>query len=167
MKENMDEILPRQSEIENTANVIRSREFLYLARFADKFNRYVEIKLHDQNDQLNRLRFTTLSLLVMRGGSLTPTQVARHMLRSKHSITNIVDNLEKDGFVIRVRDNNDRRALSVRITSAGLAFLNQFLDRRAEGEEQIVSCLDKEEMTLFMQMIRKLWGRLDEKIDEK
>jgi len=163
----MDARLPHKGEIESTANVIRSREFLYLTRFADMLNRYVETKLHDRKSQLNRLRFNTLSLLVTREGSLPPTQLARHMFRSKHSITNVVDSLEKDGFVIRVRDNNDRRALSVKITSAGLAFLNQFLNSKAKDEEQIVSCLDKNETLLLMKLIRKLGQRLDERIDKK
>lgn len=163
----MNQKLPHKGDIENTVNVIRTREFLYLTRFADMLNRYVENKLHDQKNQLNRLRFNTLTLLAFRGGNLPPTQLARHMFRSKHSITNVVDSLEKDGFVTRVRDNNDRRSLSVKITSAGLAFLNQLLDYRAEDEEQIMSCLDKNEIALLMKLIRKLEHRLDEKIDEK
>jgi DNA-binding MarR family transcriptional regulator len=166
-RESINQRLPHKGEIENTANVIRSREFLYLTRFADMLNRYVEIKLQDRNGQLNRLKFNTLSLLVVRGGSLPPTQLARHMFRSKHSITNVIDNLEEDGFVTRIRDNNDRRSLSVKITSAGLAFLNQFLDYRAKDEEQIVSCLNKNEIALLMKLIRKLGHRLDEKIDDK
>lgn len=162
----MNQRLPHKGEIEDTVKVIRAREFLYLTRFADMLDRYVETKLHDRKSQLNRLRFNTLSLLVFRGGDLPPTQLARHMFRSKHSITNVIDSLEKDGFVTRIHDNNDRRSLSIKITSAGLTFLNQVLDYRAEDEEQIMSCLDKNEIALLMKMIRKLERRLDEKIDE-
>jgi len=162
----MNQRLPHKGEIENTVNVIRSREFLYLTRFADMLNRYVETKLHDRRNQFNRLRFNALSLLVFREGNLSPTQLAQHMFRSKHSITNVVDSLEKDGFVTRIRDNNDRRSLSVNITSAGLAFLNQVLDYRAEDEEQIISCLDKNEIALLMKLIQKLGHRLHEKIDK-
>ena len=159
--------LPDQAEIDSTAGVIRAREFLYLTRFADMLGRYVDIKLQDQRNHFNRLRFNTLSFLVARGGSLTPTQFARRMFRSKYSITSVIDNLEEEGFVIRVHDKHDRRSVQVKITVNGLAFLNRLLEQRAGDEKQILSCLDAGEIAMLANIIRKLDRRLAESLNGK
>jgi len=155
--------LPRTDEIENTAELIRSREFLYLTSFADMINRYVEIRFKDKFG-FNRLRFATLSFLVTRGGGLTPTKLAQLMFRSKHSITNLIDRLEEDGFVIRERVSKDRRTILVTITSAGLEFLARTINGHVEDEEEILTCLDKNEFEMLTSSIHKLREMLIKKL---
>lgn len=155
--------LPRTDEIENTAKLIRSREFLYLTSFADMINRYVEIRFKDKFG-FNRLRFATLSSLVTRGGSLTLTKLAQLMFRSKHSITNLIDRLEEDGFVVRERVNKDRRTILATITSAGLEFLARTINGHVEDEEEILTCLDKNEFEMLTSSIRKLRETLIKKL---
>lgn len=58
------------------------------------------------------------------------------MLRSKHSITKIIDSLEKEGLVIRDFTNKDRRITFIKLTAAGLEHLKQ---RFVKGNE----CADK------------------------
>ncbi|MFC1820632.1 MarR family winged helix-turn-helix transcriptional regulator, partial [Thermodesulfobacteriota bacterium] len=98
-------VFPVNGRIEKAAEEIRSREFSYLASFADIINRYMDLRFK----KLNRLRYGVLSLLITRGGSLTHTRLAKLMFRSKHGITKVIDDLEKDGLVVRTPGSRDRR----------------------------------------------------------
>src|SRR5258708_30005772 len=45
--------------------------------------------------------------------------LAERILYSKSGFTNVVDRMEKEGFVKRVRPENDRRSILVVLTDAG------------------------------------------------
>ena len=156
----MSERLPHHNEIENVATAIRARELTRLVMFADMVSRYVDIKLRGK---VNWLRISALSYLITRGGSLTASQLARLMLRSNYSMTRLIDDLEKDGLVIRERAGKDRRTIDVRITSAGLAFMMQSLGDSDLVEEELMSSLDKDEIETLRNLIRVLRFTLIEK----
>jgi MarR family 2-MHQ and catechol resistance regulon transcriptional repressor len=59
-------------------------------------------------------------------GPLNQTALAQKILKSTGNITMVVDNLEKRGLVERVRDEQDRRNYSVRITPKGSALIKSF-----------------------------------------
>ena len=151
----MTKKLPHSNEIEEATKAIRGYEFLYLAAFADLINRYIDTTLF-KRDVFSRLRWGALSLLIVRGGSLTPTQLARLLFRSKHSITKVVDTLEKDGLVIRERVDKDRRIIHVKVTSEGLDFVTQTLCLGAELTQKVMSTLDKDEGKILVNLIRRL-----------
>lgn len=156
----MSERLPHRNEIENVATAIRAREFPRLVMFADMVSRYVDIKL---KGKVNWLRISALNYLITRGGSLTASQLAQLMLRSNYSMTRLIDDLEKDGLVIRERAGKDRRTIDVRVTPAGLAFMRQSLGDSDLVEEEVMSCLDEDEIETLRNLIRVLRFTLIEK----
>ena len=113
--------------------------------------------------KVNWLRATALTYLITRGDSLTASQLARLMLRSNYSMTRLIDDLEKDGLVIRERAGKDRRTIDVRITSDGLAFMMQTLSDNDLVEEELMSCLDENEILTLRNLIRVLRFTLVEK----
>ena len=156
----MSERLPHRNEIEDVATAIRAREFPRLVIFADMVGRYVDIKLRGK---INWLRTTVLNYLIIRGGSLTASQLAQLMLRSNYSMTRLIDDLEKDGLVIRERAGKDRRTIDVKITSDGLAFMRRTLGDSDLVEQEIMSFLDKDEIETLRNLIRVLRFTLIEK----
>jgi MarR family 2-MHQ and catechol resistance regulon transcriptional repressor len=52
-------------------------------------------------------------------GALCQRDIAAKILKSTGNITLVIDNLEKQGLVKRVRDTQDRRYLAVHLTAAG------------------------------------------------
>lgn len=156
----MSERLPHRNEIKDVATAIRARELTRLVMFADMVSRYVDIKLRGK---VNWLRISALSHLITRGGSLTASELARLMLRSNYSMTRLIDDLERDGLVIRERAGKDRRTIDVRITSDGLAFMMQSLGDSDLVEEELMSSLDKDEIETLRNLIRVLRFTLIEK----
>ena len=51
--------------------------------------------------------------------------LAERILYSKSGLTNVVDRMEKEGFVKRVRPENDRRSILVVLTDAGRKKMNE------------------------------------------
>jgi MarR family 2-MHQ and catechol resistance regulon transcriptional repressor len=52
-------------------------------------------------------------------GHMTQGEISVKVLKSGSNMTTVVDNLERDGFVRRERDANDRRVIHVHLTEAG------------------------------------------------
>ena len=85
-----------------------------------------------------------------------PSELARLMLRSSYSMTQLIDRLEKDGFIVRDHNNKDRRIVNVRITSPGLEYVIQSLTHNDVAEKEVMSVLDNDEIERFRNTIRKL-----------
>src|SRR4030067_358884 len=99
MRKTVSRKQPGQDEIEKVADQIATTDFWRCVSFADTTNRYIEITM--EKDNLSRLQAVAMWSLILKGGKSTPTQLARIMFRSKHSMTKIIDNLENEGLVGR------------------------------------------------------------------
>jgi DNA-binding MarR family transcriptional regulator len=139
---------------------MKKKRFLYITSFADILNRYTEIKIKFP------LRYTALSFLITRGGSLTPTEMAQLMFRSKHSVTKIIDALEKDGYAVRIPDKEDRRSIKVKITTHGLEHARKGMSRGDDHVKDLISCLTDEEWDNLLNYIKRLRSTLIEKMKE-
>ena len=156
--------MPSPKEIEKVNSQIRSMQYPRIVVFADVVNRYTQIIL---KNKVSWLRTNALIFLITRGGSLTPSQLARIMLRSNYSITKLIDGLEKDGLVRRCRDNRDRRSINLEVTSESLNYVISSLSNIAEAERELKSWLNKDELENLAPIIRKLRDKLIEKVSER
>ncbi|BCQ10260.1 transcriptional regulator SlyA [Mycobacterium heckeshornense] len=60
-------------------------------------------------------------LILLAQGSARPTALAARLNISKQALNFVLDRLQRDGLVTRVRDPDDRRAKRIRLTPAGMA----------------------------------------------
>jgi len=153
-----------RNEIEKVNIQIRSMEIPRIIAFADVVNRYAQIIL---KNEVSWLRASALIFLITRGGTLTPGQLAHIMLRSRYSITKLIDGLEKDGLVKRYPDGEDRRSIKVKVTSEGLNYVTSSLGVVMEAESELKNWLKDDELKNLAITIRKLKDKLIEKISER
>lgn len=75
--------------------------------------------------------------------------VAQHLRIAPRSVTDVVDSLEKRGFVAREADPTDRRATQVSLTTSGRTILDE-LDtaRRADHEGYFAELSERDRATL-------------------
>jgi len=156
--------MPSSAEIEKVNSQIRSMQFPRIIVFADVVNRYTQKIL---KTKVSWLQASALIFLVTRGGTLTPGQLARIMLRSNYSITKLIDGLEKDRLVKRYPDGKDRRSIKVKVTTEGLNYVISSLGSVVEAEDDLKSWLNDEERENLAANIRKLRDKLIEKITER
>jgi len=67
---------------------------------------------------------------------LRMTDLAERILYSKSGLTNVVDRMEKEGLVRRVRPEDDRRSILVVLTDNGRKTMEQARRRHREGLEE-------------------------------
>jgi MarR family 2-MHQ and catechol resistance regulon transcriptional repressor len=89
-------------------------------------------------------------------GPLCQRDIAAKILKSTGNMTLVIDNLEKSGLVRRVRDNEDRRFLTIHLTEAGTELITKVF---ADVEAAIVvemSILTDQEQEMFGEFCKKL-----------
>jgi DNA-binding MarR family transcriptional regulator len=95
------------------------------------------------------------------------TTLSERLLRAKSTITRIIDQLERDGLVVRTADDDDRRAQRVVLTPAGADLLE-----RARGVHQdalnvrVSAALSVPEQEQFRALLNKLHDSLVDTLDE-
>ena len=100
--------------------------------------------------------FTMLVLLTSAGGQLELRAMRRRLGASKATATEVLDTLETRGFVGRSRLEHDRRAVSVRLTQAGLNLVTHAFPAHAERVREAFGGLDETEKRQLADLCRKL-----------
>lgn len=158
----MAEKSARRVNIEKMRQEILSMELNRLVVFSDVMNRY--LLLRAKGDARTWLRVYAVTFIITRGGKVTPTELAKILLRSRNSVSQLIGGLEKDGLVRRYHSTEDRRTVYVEVTSDGLSFIKARLKVVKSLEEEIKSCLDDGELRIIVDLTRKLRLRLIEKL---
>ena len=126
---------------------------LFLQTF-DAVSRYSETQLAKAG--ISKTHYTVLVLLDNTPVSLTLTELSRWMFRSKNSMTTVIDHMERDGLVQRVRDTKDGRSVRVVATEAGRELFDQVRQPSRELVYRIMSCYDEDKLDHFAELLRML-----------
>lgn len=89
-------------------------------------------------------------------GPLTFTDLSRKKLVSSGNMTCVVDNLEKEGLVERVRSSHDRREILVSLTAKGKKLFDEIFIQHAEYVTKIASVLTPDEQEALSHLLKKL-----------
>lgn len=125
-----------------------------MSAFARAVDKYVSII--SKKNMSNRTGIAVLTQLIVRGGTLQPTELARLMWLSKHSMTKIIDKFEEDGLVSRFRIDDDRRAVLIKVTSFGLTTLMQTLEDHDLLWRDVIDSLNEDEQQELLKLLRKM-----------
>ena len=93
-------------------------------------------------------------------GPLTLGELCRKRLVSGGNMTVVVDNLERDGLVERVRSTEDRRAIVVRLTPKGKSLFDKIFTQHADFVAQLASALTQQEQAELGSLLKKLGTRI-------
>ena len=96
-------------------------------------------------------------------GPMTIGDVSRKMLVTGGCVTVILDNLEKEKLVERIRSTEDRRVIKVQLTPKGESLFKDIFVRHAEHVTQLASVLDEAEQVQLATLLRKLGLALKDK----
>lgn len=128
------------------------RAYVRLIRTAEAL--HLEVSKGLAIEGLTASQFSTLKVLRLHG-PLAQRDIAKYLLKSGGNVTMVVDNLEREGLVARVRDTEDRRIVFVRLTSEGESVFDRVYPghleriRGAIGDlsaaqcEELISLLDQ------------------------
>ncbi|MGG3721283.1 MarR family transcriptional regulator [Bacillus subtilis] len=91
---------------------------------------------------------------------LSPTELAKRSNVTKATITGLLDGLARDGFVSRRHHTEDKRKISIELTTEGKARLEQFLPGHFSKISAVMENYSDEEKDMFVKMLGDLFERL-------
>jgi MarR family 2-MHQ and catechol resistance regulon transcriptional repressor len=94
---------------------------------------------------------------------MTIGDVGKRMLVTGGCTTVILDNLEKEDLVERIRSTEDRRVIKVQLTEKGERLFKQIFAQHANHVTELASVLTEEEQMQLSQLLKKLGLALREK----
>lgn len=87
---------------------------------------------------------------------LSPTQLSDSVVLTSGAMTNRLDRLESDGFVVRLRDPDDRRGVLIQLTPRGRKLVDDAVETRLADAEEAVSSLHRSESRVLAKLLRRL-----------
>ncbi len=115
----------------------------------------MEHELSAAGHELTFSQYITLKMLA--GGQAGVTDLARHAELNPGAMTRLLDKLEAKGFVMRVADPVDRRALQIHLTPAGVSMwqdVNECGQRVRERAMTGMSDAEREQLTRLLEQVR-------------
>lgn len=94
-------------------------------------------------------------------GPLNQRTIGQKLLKSGGNITLVVDNLERQGYVKRKRDPDDRRALIIHLTEKGETFIRDLFPKHLNRISEELSTLAPDELEQLGELCKKV-GRPEE-----
>ncbi len=89
-------------------------------------------------------------------GPLSLGEISAKLLKSTGNITVVIDNLEKNGFAVRERDQQDRRIIRVSLTSKGRELIEKVFPYHVEAITKQMKVLSKEEQQTLADLCKRL-----------
>jgi DNA-binding MarR family transcriptional regulator len=89
-------------------------------------------------------------------GPRTPAELADAAGVTRATMTGLIDTLERDGFVKREPDPNDRRMMSVILTAKGERFLHEFLPSHFRMIAALMGTLSEAERKTLVRLLVKV-----------
>jgi len=117
-------------------------------------NKYVDVRARKYNQ--NRSRLDIMHTLIAHGGILKPSKLGEMTLRTKQTITKVIDGLERDGMVTREIIGKDRRTRKVIITKKGLDSISESLPYTIETINTAMPDLSEKKMEELSSILKKI-----------
>lgn len=89
-------------------------------------------------------------------GPMCQKELGDKLLQSGGNITMVVNNLEKLGLVVRLRDEVDKRYILVHLTWRGSQLIEELFPGHVQDVKEIFSSLTLEERRQLNQLLRKV-----------
>lgn len=142
--------------------------FLHLLRTSDEVFSVTERNLLEH--RISQGRFGVLMLLWRSGpgqatggtaggctmGPRTPAELAKAAGVTRATMTGLIDTLERDGFVKRKPDPNDRRMMSVILTAKAERFLRVLLPHHFKAIKGLLKTLTETERKTLVRLLTKI-----------
>ncbi len=104
---------------------------------------------------LTLAQFGVLEVLYHKG-DLRICDIIEKTLSTGGNMTVVIDNLLKDGFVVRHPDPNDGRASLIGISNKGIGIIEEIFPEHVENIGAILSPLTSEEKQLLIDLLKKV-----------
>ena len=104
---------------------------------------------------LTHVEASVLFIIQAIGYKATPAEISRWILRESHSVSGLLDRMEKEGLVRKVKDLDRKNLIRVELTEKGCEAYNLTVGRSTI--HQIMSALSQKERQQLEKCLQKLF----------
>lgn len=120
-----------------------------------KLKQFIAAKLRKRGVPLTPEQFLLIDLL-WNQGSMSQQQLADQMQKDKNSVTQLVDAIERKGFVVRQQSATDRRSNVLILTDKGIELRDEAKQRGISILDEMLEGISEEELRSFLTTLQKL-----------
>ena len=95
-------------------------------------------------------------LILWEYGNMTIGELSNKMFLAYSTMTDLIDRMEKNNLVKRVRDDRDRRVVHVHLLQEGIAVIEEVLQKRQNYLKSVLRNFSKEEFIQLKNSLKKL-----------
>jgi DNA-binding MarR family transcriptional regulator len=106
------------------------------------------------------LQYTALTVLARRDG-LTSAELARNSFVTPQAMADLVNSLERGGFIVRRRNPDNRRQLLISLTAEGDALLARYDEPVAGIETRMLDGFDEADRERFREYLNRARSALE------
>ncbi len=125
-------------QVNMAANAMKNRFNTFLKPYGLTSEQYVIMKSIDEN------------------ANISPTQLSEITFKDKTTITRMIDTLVKNGMLVRVPKQDDRRAYRIQWSSKGKSIMQEILPITEDVIEKLRSQFSAKELETFLSILEKL-----------
>lgn len=118
------------------------------------------------NDRLVQLGSTRVQWIALyylgKNKSISQVELAKKMNIKSSTVVRLVDRMERDGYVKRVKDANDRRITSLELTDSGINLRKQLLPEGEKASNVFSKGISEEELKIFIHVLNKMVDNINE-----
>lgn len=129
-------------EQETVISILYTNE-LFQHRFGQLFRKY----------GINQAQYNLLRILKVEGKPIPSREIVKRMITVVPAITSSINHLEKSGYVIRTRCDEDRRVFFVSLTTAGKKLLKKIAQPNLEMHHSLVGHLTKKQRQQLINLL--------------
>lgn len=97
-------------------------------------------------------------------GDMTIGDLSNKMYLAFSTTTDLVDRMEKNNLLERVRDNKDRRVVRIHLLDEGRKIIEDVLERRSDYLETVLSEMDEDQFNNITNSLNLLYNAMDKEI---
>ncbi|KGX89039.1 MarR family winged helix-turn-helix transcriptional regulator [Pontibacillus litoralis] len=93
-------------------------------------------------------------------GDMTIGELSNHMHLAYSTTTDLVDRLERNEVVQRVKDEKDRRVVQIRLLDKGKSIIQEVIDKRQAHLEHVFRTFSSEHVELFRHLLNEMYDEM-------
>ena len=119
-------------------------------------NRKLSRNFRQEGVEITPEQWTILLFLWEKDG-VTQQELCNATFKDKHSLTRLIDNMERQHLVVRISDKKDRRNNLIHLTKTGRELENKAYKIANATLEQALQGLSLEELKIGQEVLRKVF----------
>ncbi len=134
----------------------------YVAKVEELLRHVALVIMHRGREHLGDFNITppqfSALLTLIDAGEITMGELCGKLYLACSTVTDLIDRMEKNGYVERFRDSKDRRVIRLRVLPAGFAVYENVLKTRKAYLASILTNLEQREKDQLITSLQQLYS---------